>query len=155
MWFASRNTNTLDLPAAAFLKRALPDAHISWAVERRASAILKDSPAIDELIEIDTRGLRKNLFSGATLESFKAQLGNLRGNDSTRRFDVAIDFQGLMKIAVEYADVVLKRSDVYSPQLNELLASIPNEDNKRLAEINHENEDWVENYMTIYQDLVS
>jgi heptosyltransferase-1 len=60
------------LPAAAFLKRALPDAHISWAVERRASAILKDSPAIDELIEIDTRSLRKNLFSSATLASFKA-----------------------------------------------------------------------------------
>ena len=65
------------------------------------------------------------------------------------------DFQGLMKIAVEYADVVLKRSDSYSPELVELLATIPNEDNKRLAEINHEDEDWVENYMTIYQDLVS
>jgi heptosyltransferase I len=85
------------LPAAAFLKGALPDAHISWAVERRASAILKDSPAIDELIEIDTRRLRKNLFSGATLESFRAQLGNLQGDDKTTRYDVAIDFQGLMK----------------------------------------------------------
>jgi len=64
------------------------------------------------------------------------------------------DFQGLMKIAVEYADVVLKRSDTYSVELNELLATIPNEDNKRLAEINHESEDWEENYMSIYQDLV-
>jgi lipopolysaccharide heptosyltransferase I len=88
------------LPAAVFLKRALPDAHIAWAVERRAGAILKDSPVIDELIEVDTRRLRKNLFSGATLESFRTQLGNLRGNNKTARFDVAIDFQGLVKSGV-------------------------------------------------------
>jgi len=73
-----------------------------------------------------------------------SMLGNLQ----------SADFDGLMKIAVEYADVVLKRSEPYSEKLNELLATIPNEDNKRLAEINHENEDWVENYMSIYQDLV-
>ncbi len=88
------------LPAAAFLKHALPDAHISWAVEQRAGAILKDSPVIDELIEIDTRKLRKNLFSGATLESFKAQLSHLQGNDKTTCYDVAIDFQGLMKSGI-------------------------------------------------------
>jgi heptosyltransferase I len=88
------------LPAAAFLKRALPEAQISWAVERRASAILKDSPAIDELIEMDTRSLRKNLFSGATLASFSAQLGHLQGDKKTTRYDVAIDFQGLMKSGI-------------------------------------------------------
>jgi heptosyltransferase I len=88
------------LPAAAFLKRALPDAHIAWAVERRASAILKDSPVLDELLEIDTRRLRKNLFSAATLEAFRTQLGDLQGNNKTARFDVAIDFQGLMKSGV-------------------------------------------------------
>ena len=69
------------LPAAAYLRKALPDAHISWVVERRAAAILKDSPAIDRLIEIDTRALRKH------------PLGSARAD----RFDVAIDFQGLIK----------------------------------------------------------
>ena len=39
----------ITLPAAALLRRALPEARIAWAVERRASAILEDSPAIDEL----------------------------------------------------------------------------------------------------------
>ena len=63
------------------------------------------------------------------------------------------DFDGLMKIAVEYADVVLKRSEPYSEKLNQLLATIPNGDNKRLAEIDHESADWEENYMSIYQDL--
>jgi starch synthase len=63
------------------------------------------------------------------------------------------DFDGLMKIAVEYADVVLKRSEPYSEKLNQLLATIPNGANKRLAEIDHESADWEENYMSIYQDL--
>ena len=88
------------LPAAAFLKRVLPDAHIAWAVERRASAILTDSPVIDELIEIDTRRLRKSLLSGATLESFRTQLDHLQGANKTTGFDVAIDFQGLMKSGI-------------------------------------------------------
>jgi heptosyltransferase-1 len=85
------------LPAAAFLKRTLPDAHIAWAVERRAGAILQDSPAIDELIEIDTRALRKNVFSNATLASFRTQFDSLKGADKKPGFDVAIDFQGLLK----------------------------------------------------------
>lgn len=85
------------LPAAAFLKRALPDAHIAWAVERRAGAILQGSPVIDELIEIDTRALRKNIFSNTTLASFRTQLDSLKGADKSRSFDIVIDFQGLMK----------------------------------------------------------
>jgi heptosyltransferase I len=70
------------LPAAALLKRALPDARISWAVEPRGAAILKDSPAIDELIELQARpaatGLRKRLNGSGLV-------------------DIAIDFQGLIK----------------------------------------------------------
>lgn len=63
------------------------------------------------------------------------------------------DFEGLMKIAVQYADVILKRSEPYSESLNQLLESYQG-DEKRVAEINHDNEDWAENYMSIYQELV-
>jgi heptosyltransferase I len=85
------------LPAAAFLKHVLPNAYIAWAVERRASAILQGSPVIDELIEIDTRALRKNIFSNTTLATFRTQLSSVKGADKSSGFDVAIDFQGLMK----------------------------------------------------------
>ncbi|MBI3650931.1 MAG: glycosyltransferase family 9 protein [Acidobacteria bacterium] len=88
------------LPAVAFLKRSLPDAHISWAVERRAAALLQGSPVIDNLLEIDTRALRKNIFRSTTLEALRAQLGNLSGKDQGNGFDVAIDFQGLVKSGV-------------------------------------------------------
>jgi heptosyltransferase I len=88
------------LPAAAFLRRALPQAHIAWAVERRAAAILRGSTAIDELLELDSRALRKNIFSNAQLAGLKAQLGSLKGKAYGSGFDVAIDFQGLLKSAL-------------------------------------------------------
>ena len=94
------------LPAAALLKHALPDARISWVVERRASSILKDSPAIDDLIEIDTRGWRKNIFNKPASSGVRGTLGRLRnaddngGRQNQECPDVAIDFQGLIKSGV-------------------------------------------------------
>ena len=80
------------LPALAALRRALPTAHIAWVVERGGAAkLLYNNPAIDELIEVDTRGWRKDLFSKNTRTAIKNSLAKLRG------FDVALDFQGLLK----------------------------------------------------------
>lgn len=64
------------------------------------------------------------------------------------------DYEGMMKIAVEYADVVLKRSEPYSEKMIQILADIEKQDNRKFEAIDHENEDWVENYMSIYQELV-
>jgi len=85
------------LPAAALLRRALPDARISWVVERRASAILKDSPVIDNLIEIDTTAWRSRAASKATRVEARARLAEMQKPD---RVDIAIDFQGLIKSGV-------------------------------------------------------
>src|SRR5687767_12649057 len=46
------------LPALAAMRRALPDARISWVAEQRSAEILRDNPMIDNLIEVDTRSLR-------------------------------------------------------------------------------------------------
>lgn len=88
------------LPAAALLRRALPGASITWVAERRASAILKDSPAIDELIEIDTREWRKDFLTGSTIGHMRAQFNQLRRSrtlNGAGHADIAIDFQGLIK----------------------------------------------------------
>lgn len=85
------------LPALAALRRALPESHLAWVVERGGAArLLKDNPAIDELIEVDTRGWRKSLLSGETQKAIRSALSRLRSN----RFDVALDFQGLLKSSV-------------------------------------------------------
>jgi len=83
------------LPALAALRHAMPSAEISWVVERHASEILKDNPIIDRLIEVDTKALRRGLMSGETLRAPRQQLRRLRAS----AFDVAIDFQGLLKSA--------------------------------------------------------
>ncbi|MGI8543988.1 MAG: lipopolysaccharide heptosyltransferase I [Aridibacter sp.] len=83
------------LPTLAAIKKSLPDAEISWVVENRSAEILRNNPLLDELIEIDTKALRsKNLFGGK-LKSAQKQFKNLREN----KFDLTIDFQGLLKSA--------------------------------------------------------
>src|SRR6185295_6085430 len=83
------------LPALAALRRGMPAAEISWVVEHRTAEILKDNPIIDRLIEVDTKALRRGLMSGETLRAPRQQLRRLRAS----AFDVAIDFQGLLKSA--------------------------------------------------------
>jgi heptosyltransferase I len=82
------------LPAVAALRRALPAARLAWVVEKRAAAILKGSPVIDELIEIDTRAWRKRMVSRATVADISGRIAGIRGDSG---IDVAIDFQGLLK----------------------------------------------------------
>src|SRR5437870_3688453 len=84
------------LPSLAAIRRALPEAEISWVVEHRAAEILRDNPLLDRLIEIDTKALRRGLMSGETLRAPRQQLRLLRAS----AFDLALDFQGLIKSAM-------------------------------------------------------
>ena len=84
------------LPALAALRRALPAAHLSWAVERGGAAkLLQGNPYLDELIELDLRGWRKNWKAAETRTAIRASLSKLR----EAKFDLALDFQGLLKSA--------------------------------------------------------
>ncbi|MFN2530505.1 MAG: glycosyltransferase family 9 protein [Pyrinomonadaceae bacterium] len=83
------------LPAVAALRAAMPNAEISWVVERSSAEILRDNPLLDRLIEVDTRALRRGLMSGETLRAPRQQLRRLRAS----AFDIALDFQGLVKSA--------------------------------------------------------
>jgi heptosyltransferase I len=84
------------LPALAVLRRAMPGAHLAWAVERGgAAAILQGNPCLDELIELDLRGWRKSLTNLETQTEIRQAMWRLRRNP----FDLSLDFQGLMKSA--------------------------------------------------------
>ncbi|HEX8633881.1 MAG TPA: lipopolysaccharide heptosyltransferase I [Pyrinomonadaceae bacterium] len=84
------------LPSLAAIRLALPRAEVAWVVERRAAEILRDNPLLDRLIEIDTKALRRwRPLSGETLLATRQQLQRLRAS----AFDVALDFQGLLKSA--------------------------------------------------------
>lgn len=84
------------LPTLAAIRRALPRAEIEWVVERCAAEVLRDNPLLDRLIVIDTKALRRwRPVSGETLLATRQQLRRLRAS----AFDVALDFQGLLKSA--------------------------------------------------------
>jgi lipopolysaccharide heptosyltransferase I len=81
------------LPALATVRRAMPDAELSWVVEERSAEILRENPMIDNLIEVDTRSMRGGkVIEGILLDASK-QVNELR----SYTFDMAIDFQGLLK----------------------------------------------------------
>ena len=73
----------------------MPDAEISWAVEKRSAEILRGNTMIDRLIEVDTRSLRGGKVVEGILAGIRSQLRDLR----RFKFDIALDFQGLLKSA--------------------------------------------------------
>ena len=83
------------LPALWAIREALPRASLSWAVERRSAEILRDNSLLERLIEVDTKRLRTNSILGETIPALRAQWSDLRATE----FDVALDFQGLLKSA--------------------------------------------------------
>jgi len=111
------------LPAVAFLRRALPQAHLTWVVDRRASAIIKDSTAIDEIIELDTRRWQRDFFTASTMLDIRTQLKNLRSSSALNGVgasEIAIDFQGLMKSGlVAFASRAKIRIGFETPELRE------------------------------------
>lgn len=84
------------LPVAEALAAAFPRARLAWLVERREAALLRDHPALDEVIDVDTRAWRSARTPGQIAEVVRG-LAALRRRLRAARFDVAIDLQGLVK----------------------------------------------------------
>jgi heptosyltransferase-1 len=82
------------LPSLSALRRRYPRAYLAWAVERGGAAeVLCGSPYLDELIVLDLRAWRRGVLDSET----RAAISEARQNLS--KFDLAIDFQGLLKSA--------------------------------------------------------
>jgi len=84
------------LPVVATLRARLPGVHVTWIVEHREAALLRDHPAIDELLPIDTRRWRRPR-GRRDLADVAHAVGRIGGRLRAARFDVAIDLQGLIK----------------------------------------------------------
>jgi lipopolysaccharide heptosyltransferase I len=74
------------IPAAAALRAAFPGARIDWLVDAKHRELLELVPVIDRLLVLEA----------PTLRGWVAATGHLRSG----RYDVALDFQGLMKSAL-------------------------------------------------------
>jgi lipopolysaccharide heptosyltransferase I len=73
------------LPAVAALHRAHPDADIDWLVDAVHRPFLELVPILSSIVELRDRGVRGWLEARRTLRR--------------RHYDVAVDFQGLLKSA--------------------------------------------------------
>src|SRR6516165_1691482 len=73
------------LPAAASLRASFPDARITWIVEPQWMPLLEDNPFLDRVLAFrrDRRGI------AASLRALRSE-----------NYDLAVDFQGLIKSAV-------------------------------------------------------
>ncbi len=74
------------LPAVVSLKQGHPDSRITWIVERRWAPLLEDNPFIDSVVLLD-RATTVGLIRSSRI---------LR----TEEYDLAVDFQGLLKSAL-------------------------------------------------------
>ena len=83
------------LPAVARLKCSFPQARITWAVESQWSTLLNGNPDIDEVLPLPISVWRRRLGM-VTWQEFQAVRTSLRAS----RFDLAVDFQGLLKSAL-------------------------------------------------------
>ncbi|HEY7817931.1 MAG TPA: lipopolysaccharide heptosyltransferase I [Vicinamibacteria bacterium] len=92
------------LPAVAALRSRFPDARIDWLVEARHREVLRDNPDVNDLIEVDTLGWRRKLFSPRTWRDIRGSIAKVR----ERRYDLVLDLQGTVKSAVS---AFLARSD--------------------------------------------
>src|SRR5580658_11303409 len=74
------------LPAVASLKHSIPHSKITWVIDPRWGPLLEGNPYVDAVLHLDRR----------TFAGLRSAWRDLRA----QRFDIAVDFQGLVKSAL-------------------------------------------------------
>ena len=97
------------LPSLIALRKRFPHAHITWVAGESASDILMNNPHLDELLITRGRRWRSRPFSQNNLSDLSGFVKRLR----SRRYDITIDFQGLLKSALVVALAKGKRKIGY------------------------------------------
>jgi heptosyltransferase-1 len=83
-------------PLVSALRRACPDGHIAWLVQPELSTLLDHHPDLDETISCPV-GHWRRLWRERRLRELAGGIWALRQTLRLRRFDVALDLQGLLK----------------------------------------------------------
>jgi len=86
------------LPSLSALRKLYPHAHIAWVIEEAASDLIKDHPCLDCVIVSRRKRWVQELKKGQlpVLKEIIEFIRTLRGI----RYDLVIDFQGLLKSSV-------------------------------------------------------
>ena len=88
------------LPALEAIKKLYPDSQVTWVVEEAAAGILEGHPLIDRLLVSRRKAWMRDLRNPFTaIRGLGDILRFIRGLRSVR-YDIAIDFQGLLKSGI-------------------------------------------------------
>jgi lipopolysaccharide heptosyltransferase I len=85
----------LALPALSALRKAFPDARISWFVRPDFAPLLEGHPYLDEIVHFDRKFLGRAWHSPKAFSALIALMRRLRN----ARYDAVFDFQGLFRTA--------------------------------------------------------
>ena len=83
-------------PIIRALRRRYPDVHLTWVVEPKSSDVVVDHPELDEVVVWD-RDRWKKLLRAGKLGELRRAFQEFRDTLRSRRYDVAIDLQGLSR----------------------------------------------------------
>lgn len=86
-------------PLVAALRRACPQAHIAWLVQPECRALLDHHPDLDEVI-VCPMGHWRRLWRERRFAKLIKGLWAMRETLHERRFDLALDLQGLLKSGI-------------------------------------------------------
>lgn len=95
------------LPALLSLRAHYPDAHITWLVEEMAADLVAGHPALNRVLVVRRKTWLADLRAGRVCHALREVVRFIRTVRDTR-YDLIIDFQGLLKSAVW---VLLARGD--------------------------------------------
>lgn len=85
------------LPAADLLRRNLPSAKITWVVEAPFAELLRNNPAVDDVIIFPKKKISAELKNPIQWLSPNSELNRFVDDLQSRNFNAALDFQGLFK----------------------------------------------------------
>ena len=86
------------LPSLAALRRAFPQAHITWVVEEAAAEIILDHPDLNQVLVSQRKTWMRKMKMGQVREALE-EIKNFIRILRDRKFDLVIDFHGLFKSA--------------------------------------------------------
>lgn len=83
-------------PLAKAMRERFPQAHIAWLAEARTADVVAHNPHLDEVI-VWERGTWKRLAKERRFTELFREVRTFVGGLRARRFDVAVDAQGLLR----------------------------------------------------------
>jgi lipopolysaccharide heptosyltransferase I len=84
------------IPAFSALRAKFPGSSIQWLAAKKSEFLVRSIRGIDTIHILDTEALTRTPFDGSAWNGFWSVIRRLRAE----RFDIGIDFQGLLKTSI-------------------------------------------------------